>query len=587
MIKKVFRQMLVTQILSAMTVMICMLVDSIIIGRFLGVNAMAAYGLSNPVLLVFAAIGSMLSAGIQVVCGKSMGCGDREGTNRCFSAAVLLVTAISVIGLVLVFLFSSPLCVLLGAGKPGPDNEVFSLTKDYLRGFIIGAPAFLCSMIMVPFMQMSGNRTRLVVAVAAMTVFDIVFDLLNVKVFNGGTFGMGLASSLSYYIAFFIGGAYFVKKKCMFRFSIKGVKKAVFGSILRNGIPTLVNQISLVFLVFLFNKLLLLIRDGGNTAVASYSVISTIGNICYCFGAGIGSVALTLAALFHSDEDRKNLQTVVKTMSHYAILLSSVVTVTVFVLAPFLVDLFLKGNVEARSMAVLGVRLFVLSLIPCSFNTSLKNYYQGTNRVGFSEIISALQSFVFVAIGALILSPVLGTTGIWLSWVFGESITLLFISIIVWKKNKKISLSANAYALIPNDFGAKPEDCLDLTVRSVEEAVAAAEKAEEFCKNHNETERNSKFISLCIEEMANNIVDHGFKKDKRTDHVIEIRLIFKEDKRLIRIRDNCVNFDPVAYMDLHKNDDPTVHIGIRLVMKMVKEANYVCSLGLNNLTLVM
>ena len=44
MIKKLFRQMLVTQIVSSMTVTLCMLIDSIMIGRFLGVDAMSAYG---------------------------------------------------------------------------------------------------------------------------------------------------------------------------------------------------------------------------------------------------------------------------------------------------------------------------------------------------------------------------------------------------------------------------------------------------------------------------------------------------------------------------------------------------------------
>ena len=42
MIKKLFRQMLVTQIVSSMTVTLCMLIDSIMIGRFLGVDAMTA-----------------------------------------------------------------------------------------------------------------------------------------------------------------------------------------------------------------------------------------------------------------------------------------------------------------------------------------------------------------------------------------------------------------------------------------------------------------------------------------------------------------------------------------------------------------
>ena len=90
MLRKIFKQMLVAQILSAMTVMICMLVDSLMIGRFLGVDSMTAYGLASPVLLIFAAFGSMLTAGIQVICGKTMGSGDREGTDACFTVSAAM-----------------------------------------------------------------------------------------------------------------------------------------------------------------------------------------------------------------------------------------------------------------------------------------------------------------------------------------------------------------------------------------------------------------------------------------------------------------------------------------------------------------
>ena len=59
----------------------CLLIDSIMIGRFLGVDSMAAYGLSNPLLLAFTAIGSMVSAGVQVMCSKSLGSGDQKANN--------------------------------------------------------------------------------------------------------------------------------------------------------------------------------------------------------------------------------------------------------------------------------------------------------------------------------------------------------------------------------------------------------------------------------------------------------------------------------------------------------------------------
>jgi Na+-driven multidrug efflux pump len=74
-----------------------MLVDSMMIGRFLGVDSMTAYGLANPVLLIFAAYGAMLSAGIQVMCGKTMGAGDKEGTNACFSASAVLALGVVLI----------------------------------------------------------------------------------------------------------------------------------------------------------------------------------------------------------------------------------------------------------------------------------------------------------------------------------------------------------------------------------------------------------------------------------------------------------------------------------------------------------
>ena len=442
MIRKIFRQMLAAQILSAMTVMLCMLVDSIMIGRFLGVDSMSAYGLANPVLLVFAAYGTMLSAGIQVMCGKTMGAGDREGTDACFSASAVMALSVALTGMVLVLLFLTPLATLLGAGKPGAD-PVFNLTKDYLRGFIIGAPAFITAQIMVPFMQISGNRTRLALAVVLMTLSDVAFDLLNVFVFHGGTFGMGLASSFSYYIALAVALPYFFSKKCMFRLKLKAVTRRVCGEILKYGVPTVINALAMVVLVFTLNKVLLSV--GGKGAVASYSVISTVGNICYSFSSGAGSVALLLAAIFYSDEDRTAIHSLVRTMSIYSVVMDIVVILAVLPLAPALVGLFLE-DLSAKDLAVRGLRLFSFSLLPCSLNSTFKNYYQGIGRVRLTELISVLQNMAFPVLAALILSSFLGTDGVWLCFLFGESLTLAVICFIVWRKNGRVSASAEDFA---------------------------------------------------------------------------------------------------------------------------------------------
>jgi Na+-driven multidrug efflux pump len=60
MINELFRKMAVAQIFSALSRTVCMLVDSIIIGRLLGVDSMSAYGLALPLLTLLIALGTMI-----------------------------------------------------------------------------------------------------------------------------------------------------------------------------------------------------------------------------------------------------------------------------------------------------------------------------------------------------------------------------------------------------------------------------------------------------------------------------------------------------------------------------------------------
>ena len=583
MIGKVFKKMLVTQILSAMTVTLCLLIDSIMIGQFIGVKGMTAYGLSTPILLVFAALGAMIAAGVQVVCGNTMGKGDEKGTNSCFSVSSILALGISVIGLILVFTIPDQLCSMLGAGSPADGGEIFINTKNYLFGFIIGAPAFIFAQIMVPYIQMVGEQTRLITAVAAMTIADVVFDLLNVLVFKGGMFGMGLASSLSYYIAVAIGITYFFSKKNIFKFGFKYWSLKTCKEVIKNGIPTVINQVSLVLLVFLFNRILL--HVGGDLAVAAYSVITTVSNICYSFGSGVAAVSLTLSSVLYGDEDRSSLHMLVRIMTRYAVVINIVVTLVVILIAPLIVKMFLEEE-SATGMAVLGLRLFSLSLVPCSLNTVFKNFYQGTSRIGFTEVISLLQNFALTAIAGSVLSLVFGTTGVWLGFVCGETLTFLIVCIVVYMKDHRLQPLAEVFAYLKDEVGVEDENCFETKVVTLEEVVQASEQVRDFCLKHGEDQRTAMCVALCVEEMAVNTIKFGFGADKKKDHSIEIRYMHKNGKRTLRLRDDCMHFDPVTYTTDKIEESPEKHIGIRMMMNMVKDAKYISTLGLNNLTMV-
>ena len=574
MIKKLVRNMLIAQVFSALTVSLCLLIDSIMIGRFLGEEAIAAYGLSNPLLLAIGAIGTLLSAGIQVACSKSLGRGSQEETNAGYSSALAVSGGISLLFVLAVLLFSSPLATLMGADTAG---SLFEQTQGYLLGFSIGAPGSMGALVLVPFLQMAGQSNLLIVAVLGMTVADVALDLLNVLVFHGGMFGMGLASSLSYYVAMIVAAFYFFSKRCAFRFSPKLISKSKIAELFRGGIPAGFNMLSSVILVFVLNQILTGISSD---AVASYSVITTIGNAANCITTGIGGISLTLAGIFYTEEDRTSLRQLLRLLCRYSVILGAFVGAILLVCAPVFVALFIPNVGHVQNMAILGVRMFAAGLIPCCLNNALKNTYESTERSYLTVIISLLEGAILPALAAFIFSRFFSTTGAWLYFVSGEVLTLLLIGLFVRVRTKQAPWRNGAALMLKDDFGQTPDNLMEADIHTVEEVAAVSEQAREFCAAHGQSDKLANRIGLCIEEMAANTIQHGFVKDNRPHH-LSVRVLCKPDVWVVRFRDDCGAFDPVHYVPREGKDA----LGIRLALAIANEVSYTYSLNLNNLTL--
>ena len=576
MIKKSIKQMLTAQILSALTVSLCLLIDNVVIGQFLGENAMAAYGFANPLLLAIGAVGTMLAAGIQISVGKSLGRGSREETDEGYSSSMAMAGLVSVGFAIVVILLRNPLAKLMGAGSGG---EVFEMTRDYLAGFSIGAPGSMGALTLVPFLQMAGQSNLLIVAVASMTVADVALDLLNVLVFHGGMFGIGLASSLSYYVAMVFAAMYFLSKKCIFRFSLKKVTKAKILELLKGGVPAGVNMLASVLLVFVLNRILL--STGGAEGVAAYAVIMSIGNAANCITTGIGGVSLTLCGILYNEEDRTGLKDTLTLLIRYAVILGAVMAALLLVFAPALVGIFLKEPGEAQAQAILGLRLFASGMIFCAINNAIKFMYQATGRENLMSLICVLEGLVFPALGAFVFSRFMGTSGVWLYFLCGETLAMVYVAVMIRIRTGELPWKNGAYLLLKEGFGAPEEDCLEVDIHNKDEVSAVSEQARQFCLNHGQSQRVANHVSLCVEEKASNTIEHGFREG--AENHLSLRILFQKDYWVLRFRDDCGAFDPVSYMP--EKEDAEKDLGIRLIQSLAEEARYTYSLNLNNLML--
>ena len=578
MIRKLVRQMLTAQILSALTVSLCLLIDNIMIGRYLGEPALSAYGLSSPVLMVIGAVGSMLCAGAQVVCGKSLGRGDQRETNAGYSSAVAVAAIFSAVFVLAVVVFRIPLARLMGANEP----QLLKDTSTYMAGFIIGAPASMGALILVPFLQMAGQSNLLIAAVLGMTVSDVALDLLNVLVFHGGMFGMGLASSLSYYVAMLIGGGYFLSKKCVFKFSKDLVRREKISELVVGGMPTVIGMASSVVLIFAVNKLLMPI--GGKAAVAAYAIINTIINASNCISTGSGGVALTLSGILYNEEDRTGLGELTGLMLRYAAVLGVAVAALLMIFARPCVTLFRPDVSESQTLAIQGLPIFAIGLIPCCINNTLKNCWQGTGRVRLMEIISLLENALLPVLSAFVLSRIMGVGGAWGLFAAGEFLTSAVMLAIVWKNRGRVTFGTEDLLMLDDRLGVPAGNRMESDIRDMDGLMDFSRRAETFCRDHGGDRKLSNHLALCVEEMGSNIVTHGFAAGKRANHLL-IRLQIKNGFWTLRFRDDCMAFDPMSHMA--SLGEPDENVGIRLAMRMADEARYTYSMNLNNLTLIL
>lgn len=163
----------------------------------------------------------------------------------------------------------------------------------------------------------------------------------------------------------------------------------------------------------------------------------------------------------------------------------------------------------------------------------------------------------------------------------GDLLTLIFIYIVIAISSKKIICNLDDIIALPEGFDIKNK--MTVSISSIKEVMEISQKVECFCKENGINDKTAMIAGLSIEEMAGNIVLHGFTKDKKKRHTIDIFVGLENEKISIRIKDDCMMFDPLKR--LGTSDEIDKNIGIRLVKNMASKMYYQTTFGLNVLNI--
>jgi Na+-driven multidrug efflux pump len=580
-INTLFRRSVVSIIAAAVAAMLGIVIDGIIIGRFLGPDSMAAYGLVTPVVNMATIFSGVLATGAQVVCAQHLGAGDVKRARRAFSMCMVITAVISVVLVTLIVVFRGDIAVFLGAR--GKSAHLLPYASDYILGMVFSLPSVILLFEFNALMRLDGDANRVVIAVVVMTVLDVTGDVLNALVIHGGMLGMGLATTISYAVALGIMLLHFTKKDIIFKFSFKGLKLRDIRDILVTGSSSAVGSASTMLRNIVLNRILVMTALSG-TAVAALGILNTVLNFTTSVMIGVGLTAAMIAGMILGEQDRSSAEYLVKVTVQTAIVIGAGLGVIVFLAADVIAAAF--GGEDGAGMVALaarGLRIYSVSIVLYGINNAFVNYTQGMRRMGFSTFYCFLQNFVFIVIPALALSGILEVDAVWFAFVIGEVLTLLAIIVLAGILKKGVPFRAKDFLFLKEPFGAPEDEVFEVSIAGRSEVIPASKAVEGFCHSKGATAKENCLLPLFVEELGNNIAEFGIGGDKHRS--LDIRVVRMEDGWILRLRDNCKAFNPTEWISLHEKDDPTANIGIRMVCGMAKSVNYLNTMDLNIITL--
>ena len=232
-------------------------VDGIVVGSFLGLESLAAYGLAWPLTMIYALPGSTLSGGTRNLYNKFAGQGKRSEATAVFNLGSMLSIISSVLLALITYLFMSQLATFLGAD--GENSGLLPLVSDYLLGLIIGIAFENMAKYISGFLPMDGNYKLVVTGVTVSIVTNIIGDIVVVAYLNGDLFMLGLTTSLSRFFYLLVVATHFLKKERMLRFSFKGITDDIKERtliILKNAVPPTLSRVCASGGSIITNKLL-------------------------------------------------------------------------------------------------------------------------------------------------------------------------------------------------------------------------------------------------------------------------------------------------------------------------------------------
>lgn len=415
-------------------------VDAAVVGKFVGKEALAATGVSFPILFLLSSLVIGFAIGGTILISQFYGAkrfDELSKTSETLQIVMLIAAAfMTIIGIAI----SKPLFRLLNF----PEENI-PMAVSYFNILMLGNIGIFGYNSLAAILRGLGDSQTPVYFLIISTILNIILDLIFVLVFGWGIKGAAWATVISYFTAYIVGIIYLNKKHKIIKINLR-VKfyKDIFNKILKLGLPSS-GQMLLVSLanVFVFS----IINKFGTNTIAAYTAAARVNSFAI-MPAMFFSNALTA---FVGQNFGAQKMDRIKRGLFSTIIMIGIISVSFTIVAELFPDFLMKIFTNDKNVVLIGVEYFkivapfyVIFGTMFSFNALYRGLGDTMMPLYFSFIAlwvvrfpSAILLAMKVTVWPIKLIPIDSSLLWWsepMAWTTGMLLGMIYYFSKIWKK---------------------------------------------------------------------------------------------------------------------------------------------------------
>ncbi|WP_433751028.1 MATE family efflux transporter [Falsibacillus pallidus] len=417
------------------------LVGSIVVGRYLGVNALAAISAFFPLFFLLVSFAIGLGSGSSILVGQAYGAKNEE---RLKAIVGTTLTSTFLLGLVLAVLgsvFAWDILRIMGT----PEN-IIDVTVHYSRILFWSMPIMFMYFVYTTFMRGTGDSKTPFYSLIVSTALNII--LLPVLIFGWlglpelGIYGAAYASVISTIVTFFLLLLYLkmVKHPLQFDASVRKHLKIEWNLmklLLRLGIPASVNMILLSLSEI---AVIAFVNAYGSDATAAYGAVNQVASYVQMPAISLGIAVSIFAAQAIGGNQFDRLQKVIKSGIILNYIMGGVLIILVYIFSRGILALFIT-NQHTLDIAERLLVITLWSYLIFGHAQIITASMRASGTVLWPTVFSIISIWAVEVPIAYLLSHYtdLGINGIWLGYPAAFIVSLILqygYYQLSWKKRK-------------------------------------------------------------------------------------------------------------------------------------------------------